>query len=829
MTRPCALSSSTSASRSTSPPPPPLPKESSTAAAASASTWRLCTLATGVVVFHVSTSALQEKVFHLPGFTSVLLLSCGETCFTTVLVGLLLLWRWRRERAEQQQQQPPPQEPHTPVRSAGRGWSDHDPQRGDADADAAALRGAWRSCCSTLWRIFHPSTVSMHWYARIALLVSCSLYITNRSSLVLSYTLQVIFKSSKLLCMLVVHRWWTAHRDGGGGTGSAAAAAPVEAPARTVVSSPTARRCVALPSQPHPRLRRCTSSTAVADASATLPHHDADDASSMTTAATTTAAAAAAAVVVVAVPQVSWRVVGTSHPLEDDQPPPPPWWWTWLFVLCCGAALGRLCGRRRHRSQLDRRRHGRRRLDDELDDDGGSAEGAVSPQHSAAVAWRSVTALLQALGQRCWCRTATPSPEDLCRGGSAVATAPTTAAHVSGNCWGSMLVAAAAWLRGFLRDTEMLACLIIVVGLIVFTYASQHDVRVPSEAGAAEAAPSPWNASSPSPADAGATAAPSLLLQLVADATSFLSTRTVIVLIGVAGLLLSNVFDSMMYVLEELHCFHPRPPPPPPPPPRRRHAAMSSAEDEVEVATRSSPVAAAAAGPLHDGRSVPQTPVAHEPPGAWRSAAAAAAAAPVVPASPQEVLFMVNGIATLLYGASFGAAWLCARAASLLSPRSVGSTAVGAVWTALEAQQLAACELHRRTAALSTDAGLPAGCAELAARQRELQSLQPLWLASPHPAALTADTYSAASVLLLIAAASVTSLLGTLCLLRIVSDYTGVVAVAVTSVRKTLTILISFFVYGRAFTALHAAGLAGVMGGVYWYEAQRRRRQRDSH
>lgn len=139
----------------------------------------------------------------------------------------------------------------------------------------------------------------------------------------------------------------------------------------------------------------------------------------------------------------------------------------------------------------------------------------------------------------------------------------------------------------------------------------------------------------------------------------------------------------------------------------------------------------------------------------------------VRPATASELLLFVNGIAAVIYGVA-----LCL---------SFISTVIFFAPASDDARQ-----------------------------SGHLQRLSPPWLL----------TFFSCAVL-----ASVSSLIGTLCLLQIVADYNSIVAVLVTGVRKTLTILFSYLLYHRPFTFLHGLGLCGVMGGAAWFEICRRRSQ----
>ncbi|CBZ23095.1 conserved hypothetical protein [Leishmania mexicana MHOM/GT/2001/U1103] len=899
--------------------PPPPPRQPTTQ--------RLCGLAAGVLVFHVLTSALQEKIFHLPGFTNLLLLSCGETFCTTVLVGLLLVWGWYHQppgRAASEHQGPHGRSvatavgagtavttPHEPLSNPVRGicgssnkqeWglghavdhspgavcdAEHRPQgqqrsrpRGDGrgaptsvvdaapvavavTADAVdrgkgsaltpgaahhspSVSGAsWRS---VIRRVFHPSTVATHWYVRIAVLLACSLYLTNRTSFFLSYSLQVIFKSSKLLCMVVVHRWWL--RD------SHKAAAPgsenerdSDDDADSASSEGGGSELFADDKAPDTGERhlRDESQRRIPGCSSSPPSTD-------------------FSTVAVDVSPPAGRTFTSAHAPEESQRR--SWWWWPRF--CC-----------------------RRGIDD------------VS-RWSAARGW----ACASSLAQRCaflWAK----SPIDK-RGHVPAATGVRQPMSHSGGSDGGLspfeiLRAAGAWLarqlRGLLRDTEIMACVIIVAGLIAFTYAFQVDLEAGADtsgsrerlaalakaASAEVAAERPalaegprWQASASLrggysvTVDAAAAAnvrdsrgivtgltqagvslplsssfasSPPSLLQSVTAEVPRLSGLWIVTLIGVAGVLTSNALDCIIYVLEEAHCFNATAGPS-----RRSNRGAHRHERAAGETVRPLADVQRGAVPLphdtpHRQHSFsPFPPTLSSRPQASVSAsstqdtvpAASATEPPArIPASPQELLFMVNGIATFLYAGGLSASWLCNRCLLLLwdfmgsnamSTVVEGEGGVVSALTAAEARQLAACERLLAASRRTGNATLPVECAASMARRPQWQRLAllspgPPWEApsAPPPPSPSTEPFSL-SLFLLIALTSVTSLMGTLCLLRIVAEFTGVMAVIVTSVRKALTILLSFALYGRRFTLLHGVGMVGVMGGVVWYEVQRRRR-----
>ncbi|CAJ1985706.1 EamA-like transporter family/Triose-phosphate Transporter family/UAA transporter family [Leishmania donovani] len=940
-------------SSSSCPPPPRQP-----------TTQRLCALAAGVLVFHVLTSALQETIFHLPGFTNLLLLSCGETFCTTVLVGLLLVWGWYHQlprRAASEHQGPHGRSaatavgagtaeasPHGPLSNPAhgvggssnkQGWClgdavGHSPgavcaaghlphgqersrphgdgrgaptsvaeavpvavaaDRGKGSAltlgaahDSPSTSGAsWRS---TIRRVFHPSTVATRWYVRIAVLLSCSLYLTNRTSFFLSYSLQVIFKSSKLLCMVVVHRWWM--RD------SPEAAAPGsenETDSDDDADSVTHRwSAVAAPDRRDGASSEGGDSELLADdkAPGTGERHLRDESQRRGHGCSSSSPSTDFSTVVVDVSPPAGRTLASSHPLEDDQRR--SWWGA--SRTCSSSSSGS-----RGRSWWWPRFWCQHGID-------GLSRWCTSREWSCACACAS------SLAHRCAFRSAR-SPSDK-RGHVSAATGLRQPVPHNGSIDGGlsafeMLRAAGAWLvyqlRRLLRDTEIMACAVIVAGLISFTYAFQLDMQASAEtsdskdrlaalakAASAEVAAErhiladrPRGPASASltgryvvAADAAAAAnlrdsrsiatglaqagaalplplsspfasSPLSPLQSVAAEVSRLSTLWIVTLIGVAGVLASNALDCIIYVLEEVHCFHATAGPP-------RRSNRGAHRHERAAGETARPLADVQRGavllPHHTSHR--QHSLSPCPPmlsSRTQAAVAASSTRPTVPAasateppvripaSPQELLFMVNGIATFLYAGGLSASWLCSRFLLLLwsfMGSNAMSTAVEAdggvvgALTAAEARQLAACERPLAASRRTDNAALPVECTALMARRPQLQRLAalstgPPWGASsapPPPPPPSTEPFSLSLFFLLIALASVTSVMGTLCLLRILAEFTGVMAVIVTSVRKALTILLSFLLYGRRFTLLHGVGMVGVMGGVVWYELQRRRR-----
>lgn len=83
------------------------------------------------------------------------------------------------------------------------------------------------------------------------------------------------------------------------------------------------------------------------------------------------------------------------------------------------------------------------------------------------------------------------------------------------------------------------------------------------------------------------------------------------------------------------------------------------------------------------------------------------------------------------------------------------------------------------------------------------------------------------SFVILIAAFSLCNFIGTHFLLRIVAEFDSSSAVMVTSVRKMFTVLCSFAVYPKPFTALHAVGLVLVSCGIFLFESLRSQKKKE--
>lgn len=707
-------------------------------------TQRLCVLAVGVVVFHVLTSALQELIFHLPGFTNVLLLSFGETLCTTALVAVQMLWMsWRVKRHESgyaEQSRIRTTVLRTPFQPIVFGMR-------------ASCAAACSRVCVTLQRTFHPSTVKLHWYLRIALLVSCSLYLTNQTSFLLSYPLQVIFKSSKLLCMVLVRRWWM-RPDGGGKsttddeTCSSASSSTVRCEGVIHLSPPLSSR--------HSRAKH-TPNTSNSRSSRTAFS-----------------------------------------------------WWTCWCVFCAKKTVDTLM------LSLCSVGHGRHFLVQRL-----RRVVAWVSDHPHAFSARAIKMALH--------------------------DSPCTRSGMS-----ALFRVCLRQLRVFLQDGEMQACTLIVLGLILFTYASHADLQV-SVAAAADAeyvlyhnetlkgATTTTTTNTTTPA----AAAPRSQLTQAWDAVTNLYALWFLTMIGVSGVMLSNLLDAVIYVLEEVHCFLtagtaatttlrsfstrkntlPREAaavvaaeqggaawcPPASSPAAENvfekpgatsvsltsfpHSMPHAAGTPKAVTTKTSSNISSAVSPSFPPlTAIPPSEAANSPvvnvsvagplsstvtgpcpPSSSSSSASPPSSPPPrIPASSQEVLLIINGLASLLYAASLALPWL----SDLLFKRTANASHM---------------VMDNATAVTtSTNAAAPA--------------------------------FPLRTFTLLIVLASVTSLIGTLCLLSIVAEYTGVMAVVVTNIRKTLTILLSFVLYGRRFTTAHAVGLAGVMGGVVWNELLRRQR-----
>ncbi|ESL08413.1 hypothetical protein TRSC58_03884 [Trypanosoma rangeli SC58] len=119
-------------------------------------TSRLFVFSVCVLVFHVMTSLAQEAVFYLPGFHHTLLLTCAQAscvaCFAFVTLYRSL--------------------PVSPML-------------------------AWR-------RLVDARRVPVRTYLMIALMNTISVYLSNESSRLLSFSTQVVFKSGKLLVVWLV-------------------------------------------------------------------------------------------------------------------------------------------------------------------------------------------------------------------------------------------------------------------------------------------------------------------------------------------------------------------------------------------------------------------------------------------------------------------------------------------------------------------------------------------------------------------------------------------------------------------------------------------------
>ncbi|CAM41436.2 conserved hypothetical protein [Leishmania braziliensis MHOM/BR/75/M2904] len=949
------------------PPPPPGVQQVSPSSCLSPPAWsppprqpttqRLCVLAAGVLIFHVLTSTLQEMIFHLPNFTNLLLLSCGETFCTTVLVGLLLVWDWYHPlpgRAAPEHRGPhgrsaatavtkitaevTPQEPlsksaptvgdssNTQGRSSGNAVSrspdpfcdsEHQPPRqrcpfarGDGRGaflsvvdglpEAAAARADAVDCgngsaltavaarCpsptrfaswySTICHVLHPSTVSLRWYVCIAILFSCSLHLTNRTSFLLNYPLQVIFKSSKLLCMVVVHRFWVhdSHE---------AAASVSEDEAGSDNDDPRSsghQWSTTAASAQHDGVFHAESDSGLLagakapDASERHPrdepqHRGHRDSSS------SSPPLGLSTVVAVNVPIPAGRAFASSHPLDDDQQRSRwgalhssgprrrswRWWWSRLWNQHCNDGVSRWCPAR---------------------------------------VWARVSSLAQCCASR-----PTTLPIDEWGHSQAVVGLRQRLSYHGGVYGGYSAVevwcAAAArlvwWLQRLLRDTEMMACIAIVVGLISFTYASHLDMHVAAghqsskeglaalaKAVSAEAAAeqhilaerlrgnaaaslagsysvasdvaAPVNTTGlaqpgaplPLPPPSLPASSPSSLFHSITAAVFRLSAPWMVTLIGVVGVLMSNTLDCIIYVLEEVHCFH---------------ATARSSRGYNRRVLRQHERAAGGRAPLLAGvqrRAAPlQHHASHRPPFSpspplSSSPPRTAVTAPsdlhpvsptsmtelpeLIPASPQELLFMVNGIATLLYIGGVIALWLhdclllfiCRFTSSNAVATATGlHGGVGDFVSATAAGQPAARERLVVPTRPAGGAALPGECSSLMDREeQQLQRLAslsgwPPWKTPSAPQRPSATDFPLSLCIILIVLASLTSLIGTLCLLRIIAEFTGVMAVVVTSVRKALTVLLSFLLYHRRFTLLHGVGLVGVVGGAVWYELQQRRRR----
>ncbi len=68
---------------------------------------------------------------------------------------------------------------------------------------------------------------------------------------------------------------------------------------------------------------------------------------------------------------------------------------------------------------------------------------------------------------------------------------------------------------------------------------------------------------------------------------------------------------------------------------------------------------------------------------------------------------------------------------------------------------------------------------------------------------------------------SLCNLLGTDCLLKVVSEFGANTAVVVTSTRKVVTVICSYVLFPKPFSAFHAVGLSSVAVGVYLHETNK--------
>jgi hypothetical protein len=820
-------------------------------ATAAASTKHLCALAAGALSFHVLASVLQEHIFHLPGFTNVLLLSFGETLCTTVLVALQLVWLWWRRRGADEDDD---QGRHNPREKEGCVDSSVEVSTSSRRVVAAVH---CRHLARTLQHIFHLSSVEMYWYVRIAILMSCSLYLTNQTSLLLSYPLQVIFKSSKLLCMIVVRRWWmrTLDQDGQSMVLSEAS----ESDGATSPPSPYPPR---LQEQQLSSRSRNVIVRARGGGEAEEAHHVPSSHTVHRTAAPQDSARAAQS-------RHTSRHHGSLTPPSADTPyapvPSAQWKPTTPTIAVVAATP----------SYADENGFAARecRAEDDATISTSAAASSVAARegviHVPAVSCSPAShrsfrggRLGAGSGSRCcslaaFQRWAGVPARVLCsvREGKHVSARLVRSLQVWRG-WGvtalraarsvgrslrttfSTRHGAAACLRACLRcvrgsllDGELQACTVIVLGLILFTYASQVGDTASTSTDAATVtggagigvgddgldgvrwqqgsthatlvvSPVLHNEAHKTDLDAGlmnthpeVTAAAALLLeQQQRLPTTAMTTPSstpllfhpwravmtyavwVTTLIGVSGVMLSNLIDAVIYVLEEVYCFqtagsnsssssggaassaasaHKDSPSSSLPPPFTQRldaptpASESKSSSPLPLATQvSSPHQADIC--VVTKTEPPTSPLPPPPSHHHRT-----------PATSQEVLFMLNGIATFIYGGCLTLSWLTTSRSVKISPAS---------------------------------------------------SVQPT------------PAFPLFMFVLLVALASVTSLIGTLFLLAIVAEYTGVTAVVVTNLRKTLTILLSFMLYGRRFTPTHAIGLTGVMGGVVWNEMLRRQR-----
>ncbi|KAH9593304.1 UAA transporter [Trypanosoma melophagium] len=115
------------------------------------STQRLLVFALCVLLFHVSNSIVQEAIFYIPGFHHTVLLTFAQS----LCVSLFAAFQLYRS---------------SPVTS-----------------------------CSPWRRVVEARRVPLRTYFMISLMNTTSVYLTNEASRLLSYSTQVVFKSSKLL------------------------------------------------------------------------------------------------------------------------------------------------------------------------------------------------------------------------------------------------------------------------------------------------------------------------------------------------------------------------------------------------------------------------------------------------------------------------------------------------------------------------------------------------------------------------------------------------------------------------------------------------------
>lgn len=822
------------------------------ASSAAASTQRLCALTSGVLVFHVLTSALQERVFHLPGFTNVLLLSFGETLCTAVLAALQLFlgWWWRKEKYEEEEEE-------RRERSEVFGTSDNAGLRGmRANALVVSpLKEGYGPWCGRMFRvlqrIFHPSTVELRWYVWIAFLMSCSLYLTNQTSLILSYPLQVIFKSSKLLCMVVVRRWWM----------------------RAESAMPDSDGEEERRGDTHAATHSCNQwrGSAGTDVSGTYAHAAAlPSSSSLCSSPLPVNEGAVHVAVPASCSPVPYAAKDPRVDLTSDVTSPRT--------------------RTQHRERVSKSHHRWTGVSTERE-----ARGAM-----ARVGWWAEEVLrligslwrYRQLPQRLQhLRLRVQRRHGLC----STALRDTVAALRHSCCTRRGAIAlfrlAAQRVREFLRDGELQACTVIVLGLILFTYASRVDEGALSTVAGDGAAV--WSTSAPTSTvaeNAQGTARmmlrsepphPSVMppqpaqqqqhqlhnashpaLFTASAPTSLCKAWAVLsdwyllwtaTLIGVVGVLISNLIDTVIYMLEEVYCFQTAGEDPPGPgagPSSNAEQAVKKSgscfsetkADAVHVVcdaeSPTPPPTCVAVSPIadtflsamrhgednrlklevaKDGSVHAEMPGLH--PTALMAAAGEASGTPSrAPSAPAWQGAARRSQADLVIGNIDAGVPATPRQASILSSPSTPSLPLRIPATSLEVLLML-----NGIASVLYAIGL--------VLPRLLPQHGTFLFPSAAPAATAAATtatsppaFPLVTFVWLILLASATSLVGTLCLLSIVAEYTGVMAVVVTSMRKTLTILLSYVVYGRRFTPVHAVGLAGVMGGVVWNELLRRQR-----